>query len=138
MTVKVFRAMKPDASGNAPLIEPSARGLGVRQCDLAPCGLGLAHPNRGGMSVVPTLMDLPVFRVPQRLGHLIEGASGPDSDRVWVFGEGTFRTGSLAEGLDLRTTSGSHGVVEPDCTCSFTQYEAHLAATASRWTVGEP
>lgn len=138
MTAKVFRAMKLDVSGNAPLVEASARGLGVRPRDLAPCKLGLAHPNRGGMSVAPRLIDLPPWRVPERLGHLVEGASGPDSDRVWVLGEGAFSTGPLSQGLALRVTSMTHGVIEPDEQRPFTQYEAHLAATASQWAVGEP
>lgn len=135
---KVFRSMKPDGTGNAPLVEASARGLGVRLSDLSPCALGLAHPKRGGMSVAPRLIDLPPHRVPERLGHLVEGASGHDADRVWVLGEGAFSSGPLAQGLALRVTSKTHGVVEPDEERPFKQYEAHLAATASQWTVGEP
>lgn len=137
MTPKVFRVMRRDASGNAPLVEASARGLGVRPRDLAPCALGLAHPSRGGMSVAPTLLELPPHRVPERLGHLVEGASGHDSDRVWVLGSGAFSNGPFAQGLALRVTSASHGLVEPHEQCPFKQYEAHLAATAGQWTVGE-
>ena len=137
MTPKVFRVMKPDASGSAPRVEASARGLGVRPRDLAPCELGLAHPKRGGMLVAPTLVELPPHRVPERLGHLVEGASGHDSDRVWVVGAGAFSNGPFAQGLALRVTSASHGVVEPDEQRPFTQYEAHLAATANQWAVGE-
>lgn len=130
--------MKPDPSGSAPRVEATARGLGVRPRDLAPCALGLAHPNQGGMSVAPTLTDLPPHRVPERLGHLVEGASGYDSDRVWVVGASAFSNGPFARGLALRVTSTSHGVVEPDEQRPFNQYEAHLAATASQWAVGEP
>ncbi|MCL2724914.1 MAG: hypothetical protein FWD69_10815 [Polyangiaceae bacterium] len=130
--------MKRDTTGNAPLVEASARGLGVRPSDLAPCQLGLAHPNRGGMSVAPTLTDLPPWRVPERLGHLVEGACGPDSDRVWVVGTGAFSNGAFAQGLTLRVTSKNHGNIEPDEQCPFAQYEAHLAATAMLWAVGEP
>jgi len=137
MSAGVFRVMKCDASGNAPQVEASARGLGVRPLDLAPCTLGLAHPCQGGMSVAPTLQDLPTHRVPERLGHLVEGASGHDSDRVWAFGSVAFSTGPLAVGLALRVTSRSHGVVEPDEQCPFPRYVAHLAATASQWVVGE-
>ena len=138
MTPKVFRTMKRDATGNSPLVYASARGLGVRPRDLSPCQLGLAHPNNGGMSVAPTLADLPPYRVPERLGHLVEGASGPDSDRVWVVGTGAFATGEFAHGLVLRVTSANHGTVEPEICCPFEQYEAHLAATATLWRVGEP
>lgn len=130
--------MKRDASGNAPLIEASARGLGVRPRDLAPCAQGLAHPNRGGMSVAPTLAALPPWRVPERLGHLVQGASGPDADRVWVAGTGIFADGAFAQGLSLRVTSATHAHVEPDDQRPFAQYEVHLAATVALWTVGEP
>lgn len=138
MTQRVFRVMKPNASGKAPLVEPSARGLGVRPCDLAPCKLGLAHPQQGGMSVSPALAMLPPHRVPERLDHLVEGASGNDSDRVWVAGAGDFSNGPFAQGLALRVTSSSHGVIEPNKKCLFKQYEDDLAATAKQWTVGEP
>ena len=89
------------------------------------------------MSVAPTLVDLPPWRVPERLGHLVEGASGPDTDRVWVLGEDAFISGPLSEGLALRVTSASHGLVEPQGQCPFTQYEVNLGATANQWTVGE-
>lgn len=90
------------------------------------------------MSVAPNLTALPPHRVPERLGHLVEGACGPDSDRVWVLGEGPFSTGPLSQGLCLSVTSPTHGHVEPDAQRPFAQYEAHLAATATLWAVGEP
>jgi hypothetical protein len=137
MTAKVFRSMKPDASGTAPLVEASARGLGVRPRDLKPCALGFAHPNQGGMSVAPALEKLQPHRVPQRLGHLVEGASGPDADKVWVAGSGTFSNGQFAYGLALNVTSATHARVEPSQRCAFQDYEANLAATARLWTVKE-
>lgn len=130
--------MTLDASGSAPRVESSARGLGVRRKDLAPCEQGLAHPNRGGMSVARALIDLPPHRVPQRLDYLIEGASGSNLDRVWVLGDGTFATGPLSLGLALRVTSATHGNIEPDQKRPFVEFEAHLAATATMWRVGEP
>ncbi len=90
------------------------------------------------MSVAPRLIDLPPWRVPERLGHLVEGASGPDGDRVWVWGDDAFSTGLISQGLLLRVTSMTHGLVEPDEQRKFTQYEEHLAATASQWRLGEP
>lgn len=90
------------------------------------------------MSVAPTLTDLPPWRVPERLGHLVEGATGPDSDRVWVMGDGSFSTGPLSQGLTLRVTSKTHGLVEPDERRPFAEYEAYLAATATLWALGEP
>jgi hypothetical protein len=63
------------------------------------------------MSVAPRLIDLPPHRVPERLAHLVEGATGPDSDRVWVFHARAFSNGPFARGLALRVTSSFHGVV---------------------------
>lgn len=138
MTAKVFRVMKPDPTGAAPMVEASARGLGVRPRDLAPCPQGLAHPRKGGMSVAPTLVQLPPHRVPERLGHLVEGASGHDSDLIWVAGSGVFADGAFAQGLTLRVTAANHGMLEPDEQRPFVQYESHLAATVTLWAVGEP
>jgi len=137
MIAKVFRSMKPDPSGTAPLVEASARGLGVRPRDLKPCALGFAHPKRGGMSVASALERLEPHRVPQRLGHRVEGASGPDADRVWVTGSAEFSDGPFADGLALTVTSSTHAHVEPDRRCPFEEYEANLAATAGNWILGE-
>lgn len=137
MTPKVFRTMKRDGSANAPAVEQSARGLGVRPQDLTPCALGLAHPGRGGMSVAPTLRDLPRHRVPARLGRLVEGASGPDTDCVWALGQEGFVSGPLLQGLVLRTTNSSHGLIEPDAQRPFGEYAEHLAGTANQWVVEE-
>lgn len=138
MTAKVFRAMKCDSAGRSPRVEASARGLGVRRKeDLAPCPLGLAHPQKGGMSVAPSITDLPTHRVPIRLGALVMGASGSNSDRVWVLGEEPFSSGPFAVGLALRVETNAHGLVEPSAAVPFEQYEQDLAATAPLWTVGE-
>lgn len=90
------------------------------------------------MSVAPRLDVLPPWRVPERLGHLVEGASGPDADRVWVIGTGAFADGAFTHGLSLRVTSATHAHIEPDDHRPFAQYEAHIAATATLWSVGEP
>lgn len=90
------------------------------------------------MSVASNLGALPPHRVPERLAHIVEGAEGPNSDRVWVLGVGAFSTGPFAHGLALRVTSTTHALVEPDQQQPFLQYAAHLAATAGQWTVGEP
>jgi len=127
--------MKRNPDHNAPLVEASARGLGVRPTDLTPCELGLAHSRRGGMSVAPSMTDIQPWRIPARLGHLVEGATGPDSDHVWVLGQADFVDAAVAPGLVLRTTSDSHGVVEPDECRPFHEYVADLAATADEWKV---
>lgn len=134
---RVFRAMKPDPETGAPTIESSARGLGVRPCDLKPCTAGLAHPSRGGMSVAPSLETLPPYRVPARLGDRVVGATGPNGDKVWMLGDAGFATALLAPALTLRVDKATHGLVEPTEPCPFDDYTHALADTAASWSVGE-
>jgi hypothetical protein len=71
----IYRAMLPD--GGYPKVGRSASTLGVRvPVDIEPDGTGNVHPGPHGMSVAPSLRDLPVHRVPKRLRHLREGANG--------------------------------------------------------------
>ena len=62
--------------GDHPKLGASARTLGVRvPRDIEPDQNGDVQPGSRGMSVAPSLRDLPVEWVPKRLKHLREGAS---------------------------------------------------------------
>lgn len=133
---KLYRAMLPD--GAYPKVGPSASTLGVRGgVDIAPDGSGNVHPGPHGMSVAPSLRDLPMHRVPKRLRHLREGAAGSDSTKVWRHGEGVFAVGAVAPHLVLQPDRPDHGVVAPDAVMPLAQYEAALAETRSGWVVDE-
>lgn len=128
--------MLPD--GAYPKLGRSATTLGVRVGeDIAPDGNGDVHPGPHGMSVAPSLRDLPVHRVPKRLRHLREGASGSDNSRVWRHGEGRFEVSIVAPHLVLQPDRSDHGIVAPESVMPLAQYEDAIAQTRSGWVIDE-
>jgi hypothetical protein len=137
---KIFRAMRQ--TEGKPEIGP--KGLGVRlppdpHADIVPDDSGQIHPGTGGMSVSPTVGDLPARLIPARLRHLYPKAAGRDDLFVWSMGSGDFSAGPLAESLALRPDPEreGHGFVEPDATIATEVYVSALAATRDEWTVDE-
>ena len=98
---------------------------------------GRVHPGTGGMSVSPSLAQLPVERVPRRLAHLREGAEGPDSNLIWSHGNGNFIGGAVAPHLRLRPDRPGHGLVEPEALTALPEFEAALYATRPDWNRDE-
>lgn len=126
--MKLYRAMKVDADG-LPVVEPSARGLGVRAADKAPHNDVQAAsadddvgPGTGGMSVAPNdPANLPVNRRPAALG-------GFGKDPVWEI-EDT----ELGADLSVRQDTQTHSLVDVARTMTLAEYEAALAATRDQW-----
>jgi hypothetical protein len=132
----IYRAMLPD--GSYPKLGRGARMLGVRvPKDIAPDQNGDVQPGSHGMSVAPSLRDLPIELVPKRLRHLRVGAAGPDTSKVWRHGEGRFETAIVAPHLVLRPDRPDHGVIAPDAVMPLEQYEHALAETSSGWVIDE-
>ncbi len=132
----IYRAMLPD--GAYPKLGPSASTLGVRvPVDIGPDQNGDVHPGTHGMSVAPSLRDLPVHRVPKRLKHLREGAAGSDSAKVWRHGEGAFAVAPVAPHLVLQPDRADHGTVAPDAVMPLAQYEAAITETRPGWVIDE-
>jgi hypothetical protein len=132
----IYRAMLPD--GSYPKLGRGARTLGVRvPKDIAPDQNGDVQPGPHGMSVAPSLRDLPIELVPKRLRHLREGAAGPDTSKVWRRGEGAFAVAPVAPHLMLQPDRQDHGVVAPDAVMPLEQYEQALAETSSGWVIDE-
>jgi hypothetical protein len=52
-------------------------------------------------------------------------------------GEGDFKDGALAPGLNFRRDNATHGLVEPAAVVRFADYEADLAATRDQWIIDE-
>jgi hypothetical protein len=128
--------MTRDGDGK-PAVEDSAKGLGVRPNDIAPDAAGLVSPGTGGLSVAPRWRDLPSHRVPERLRDKMPKAKGSNAMACFVFGDGRFADGPLAEGLALRVDKPTHGVAEPSRKMSAGDYRSALAATRDGWTIDE-
>src|SRR5215218_7787968 len=98
---KIYRVMQAD--DRKPMLGESRRTLGVLvPGDIHPDAAGRVHPGMKGMSVSPSLRDLPPHRIPKRLRHLVLAAEGKDADFVWSMGEGAFVAGPVTSGLQLR------------------------------------
>ena len=134
---QVFRVMREDEDG-LPNIAPSANGLGVRpgvDIDIDPLGNVLV--NGKGMSVSPDWRNAPLFRIPERLRHVKEGARGPNTNACFRHGTGTFERGDFAAGLTLEPDTPTHGTITPAASVPLFDYESALAATRSDWEKDE-
>ena len=137
---RIYRSMLRD--GDRPAVGPSAKMLGVRvppadACDLRPDRNGEVGPGSGGMSVVPNWTDLPDYRIPARLRHVVSGARGKNNLACWRMGDGTFEPGIVAEQLVLRPDAPDHGVVEPERRMHLANYILAIEATRDLWSVDE-
>lgn len=118
---KVYRAMKPDASGR-PTIGPTARTLGVRPHVDLPVHQGSVSPNSGGLSVAPDdPANLPRHRRPRSHG-------GTGLDPLWEMS-----TEVLPPDLIFRQDQPHYGLIEPNRMMMLEEYEAALASTADHW-----
>ena len=90
----VYRVMKQGEDGK-PLVGHSATSLGVRvPTDIRPDLARNVGPGTGGMSVSPSLAQLPALLVPTRLRHLVRGAKAWGGKlRIWKMGSGPFVAG---------------------------------------------
>lgn len=134
---RVYRLMRKDEDG-LPVVEESARGLGVRpgvDVDIDAGGAVLA--NSKGMSVNPNWRSMNPNFIPKRLKDLHYGARGSNNAHCFRSGEGLFQAGEFADGLVLIPDSERHGVIAPEATTPLAAYEAALAATRPDWIIDE-
>lgn len=138
---KMYRTMlwtTSSAEGPLPLIGTDRDMLGVVvSMDVHPDEEGRIEPCGEGLSVAPSLQDLPSFLVPERLRHRRRGARGRKDVKVFRAGATTFRQTTVGERLELVPTSKTHGVVQPRCRTLVDDYQADLAATQPWWMVDE-
>jgi len=133
------------ATGDRPMIGSGRGELGVRlpggpsKPDVTPDGAGLVHPGGGGMSVSPTLRQLPPFLLPRRLNGALglREAKGPSDWLVFRLGSAPFDAAAIGPDLRLRPDSDDHGLVEPDRTMPEGQYQACLGSTLDAWVIDE-
>lgn len=121
----LFRGMKEDEDG-LPVLESSARGLGIRPgIDvLAELAGELVRPGQGGVSVSPeSPLNLPKHRRPPEF-------QGNGKDPVWTIAESDL-------GPDLRfridAAMRSHGFLEPVRQMTLAEYEIAINATRTSW-----
>jgi len=134
----IYRAMK-DADGK-PTVGDGPTDLGVRvPADVQPDTSGKIAPGTGGMSVAPSLADLPTHRLPKRLQALVPDARGVDTNVIWRMGEGDFFAEAITDDLQLRLDPERerHGFVEPVSPVALEEYRAALAATRDAWVRDE-
>ncbi len=135
---KIYRGMKQDQGRLA--LGPTAQTLGARVPeDIEADAAGMVRPGTGGMSVSPSLRDLPYFRVPKRLRALHSTATGSNDLFVWSMGTGDFVGEPVNNQLCLRLDpdDGKHGFVEPAKGMSSNEYQNALTATQDQWAVDE-
>jgi hypothetical protein len=139
----INRSMRK-ATDNLPVVEPSARGLGVREpplpnADVDVDGKGHVVLNGRGMSVARHWRDLPYFRIPKRLDVRKVGFKGSNADCCWRLGEGPFTPGPVWAGLELvlKVHDPTKGNVVPNQPVPLSQFQAELAATRASWVLDE-
>lgn len=134
----IYRAMRAD--GDSPMVGHTKNDtLGVREgIDIQPIQ-GVVQPSTGGMSVSPSLQELPPHLVPKRLrkhGYPDARRSNTLPDTFpWRMGVGPFTDGQLCDGLQLRIdpSNPAHGFVEPDRPLSLEEYRVAIEATRPAW-----
>ena len=147
MPARIIRVMKEEegkpGTGNGPAM------LGVRPKDV---GLGEGatdpiqiSPGMGGMSVAGCVQTLFVSLLPKRFEMIdpesFRGARASNSQKVWVRGDGPYKSSPVTSDLDLlindRTEPPGHGSVEPNRPMPLGGYQSSLAITRSEWEVDE-
>ncbi len=105
---QVFRAMRRDEDG-LPTVDRAANAQGIRlETDIDVDDQDNAVVNHKGMSVAPRWRDLPIFRIPKRLG-----GQGSNNPCCFTTGTGAFQQAAFAAGLELLPDSPTHAVVRP-------------------------
>ena len=130
---RIFRAMTNDRG--RPLVGTGARTLGVRPGEIPVDAQHMVQPFTGGMSVAPAWRQLPVHRIPPRLG--VQGARGNDQDACWRMGDGSFGGGPFVGQLQLTVDTPRHGMLEPAVAMPHADYIQELADTQPAWVIDE-
>jgi hypothetical protein len=120
-----------------PHVDASASGLGVRPEVDVDVVDDRVLVNGKGMSVNPDWRFAPIFRIPRRLRHLMEGARGPESNACFRYGSGAFERGRFADGLVLEPDSSTHANVAPDAPSLLSDYQEAIARTRPGWAIDE-
>lgn len=141
----IYRVMLVDPDSGSPQVGTKFGQLGVRhdgetrdiECD----GHGNVQPATGGMSVNPSLDDIPATMLPKRLRERFPErfpwARGSNRFHCFRMGDGPFLAGSINPDLKLRPDRTDHGLVEPRCAVPLGKYVRDLAETRDDWLTAE-
>lgn len=141
----IFRVMRKMEDG-LPAVGGASNKLGVRlvdaaspskAADLPVDSSGHVQPGTGGMSVSPSLKQLPSFLVPRNLSHIVHGAAGHSHNHCWKMGQAEFAATMISDDLDLRPDRPGHGLVEPARMMSAEAFHEALADTRRFWLIDE-
>jgi len=139
--------MLPDESGQHPRIANDANSLGVRilaetdgeHSDIAVDPDGNVHPGREGMSVSPSIEQLPLHKIPRFASQFRNESRRPKGNNkviCWSAGQGRFVDAPFTERIFVMTSprgSENHGVLSPVAAVSLEQYRADLNETLPMW-----
>lgn len=136
---KVFRSML-EMDGK-PMVGASKKMLGIvlnsdkPDVDCSTTGEVLT----GGLSVAPSIAQLPTHRIPLRLKDFFKDASGKDKYFCWSMGAGDFIDGQMTSDLVLHVDRpGKHGLLEPIRPMLVELLQQAIAETRELWIVDEP
>lgn len=138
---KIVRAMK-EMDGK-PMLGDSKATLGVvfegNNPDVIPTEAGDIAPGTGGMSVAPSIAQLPTHRIPERLKPYYKDATGKNHYVCWSLGKGEFEDGMITDELVLRVDRPlEHGLIEPNILMTKGLFQDAVAATRDLWINDEP
>lgn len=140
---RIYRTMKR-ADDGLPLVEATARGLGVRvppdtRSDVDVDSAGNVILNGRGMSVAEHWRHIFPGMIPARLDDGHNGARGSDELHCWRMGEGPFVAGPLADKLQLilKEHARKSGLVVPSESLPAQAFQDALAATRGEWIEDE-
>jgi hypothetical protein len=139
----IYRSMK-QADDGLPVVGSDSKELGVRvppnpNADVDVDDDGNVLLNGQGMSVAENWRYLLPHLVPRRLKAIFPAASGSNRLACFKLGSGPFQAGSLQGGLVLvlKTHDPHAGNVVPSQLMLVQEFQDHLAATRSEWSLDE-
>lgn len=125
--MRLFRGMRPDATGLLPKIMCGKSSLDVTPDEITIIN-GLAQPETGGMSVVANdFKALPGHRKPPSLGGSSKGY-----EVFWISEQALPET--LVARQDRPSDFAEHRSIEPSEVCAFERFRENIISTCQNWT----
>ena len=132
--------MLPDDTRTRPRVGDDANSLGIRVPQDIAVVDGYVQPGRTGMSVSPSVDQLPIHRIPKRFVDRQDRFVPTGNNKLicWTMGDGQFVDSAINNRLMLLLEPENnicHGVVSPAQKMSILEFRNALAETQSSWTI---